>query len=115
MNNSDYSDREMLTRYSLYRAASFGSIALGAIILGAGFDPLALLNNPIPLGISILAAICFGSFGLTFGGLKGMILFVLGNILLGSAIFGSAIPSWLYAMGVPVLIPGLAYRIFYPD
>lgn len=114
MNNSGISDRQILARNRLYRAASFVSISLGANIFGAGFDPLALLNNPVPLGISILAAICFGAFGLTFGGLKGMILFVLGNILLGSAIFGSAIPSWLYAMGVLVFMPGLVYRIFCP-
>lgn len=100
-------------RERLFRAASLVSIGLGSAIFGAGANLLAYLD--IQVGISVFAAVCAATFGLTLGGQIGMVLFALGATVLGSAFFGGAIPTWLFALGLPILVPGLAYRIFFPE
>ena len=96
----------------LLRAASLVLIGIGAGIFGAGSDPLASLD--LPMSIFVFASLFVATLGITVGGIKGMGLFVLGCALFGSSIFGGAIPTWLFALGVPILVPGVAYRIFRP-
>lgn len=97
----------------LFRAASLVSIGIGAAIFGAGADPFASLD--LPMSIFVIASLFVAALGITLGGLKGMGLFVLGSVLFGSSIIGGSIPTWLFALGVPILVPGIAYRIFRPD
>ncbi len=99
-------------RDTFFRAVSLLSIMLGAWIFGAGSDPVVLIgvSPAVASGVGFFIGFC----GVYRGGLIGMLLFVLGNALLGSALFGSMIPNWLYALGVPIAMPGLAYRIFKP-
>ncbi|WP_031319583.1 hypothetical protein [Pseudomonas tolaasii] len=94
------------------RAASLLSIMLGALIFGAGANPLAMAN--IPLSIAAGAAVFISFVGVYRGGIGGMLIFALGHALLGSALFGGMISPWLYALAVPIAVPGIAYRILSP-
>jgi hypothetical protein len=99
-------------RDRLLRAASLLLIMLGAWIFGAGADPVALIgvSPAIASGVGFFIGAC----GVYRGGIAGMLLFVVGHVLLGSALMGGMIPNWLYALGMPIAIPGVAYRIFRP-
>lgn len=99
-------------RDMFFRAASLLSIMLGAWIFGAGADPVALVgvSPAVALGIGFF----IGAYGVYRGGIAGMLLFIVGHLLLGSALMGGMIPNWLYALGVPIAIPGIAYRIIRP-
>lgn len=99
-------------RDMFFRAASLLSIMLGAWIFGAGSDPVALIG--VPPAIASGVGFFIGAFGVYRGGLPGMLVFVIGNVLLGSALMGGMIPDWLYALGMPIAMPGIAYRIFRP-
>ncbi|WP_426811682.1 hypothetical protein ABOC32_29050 (plasmid) [Pseudomonas sp. WOUb67] len=101
------------TQAKALRAASLLSIMLGAFIFGAGANPLASFSFP-PF-IVAFAAVCVGAFGLLRGGLIGMLIFAIGNALVGSLMLGGMIPHWLFALGVLVAMPGIAYRIFCPE
>ena len=94
------------------RAASLLSIMLGALIFGAGADPVALIGAPPALAWGV--GFFFGACGVYRGGIAGMLIFVGGHVLLGSALMGGMIPNWLYVLGVPMAIPGIAYRIIRP-
>ena len=96
----------------LIRALSLLSIMLGAFIFGAGANPLAFVS--VPSTVAIFVAVCAGSYGLFHRGFTGLLIFAGGNTLLGSAILGGMIPVWVYALGVPVAMAGIAYRIFRP-
>jgi hypothetical protein len=95
-----------------FRAASLVSIMLGAWIFGAGADPVALIgvSPAVASGVGFFVGAC----GVYRGGITGMLVYVLGHILLGSALMGGMIPDWLYALAVPIAIPGIAYRIIRP-
>lgn len=99
-------------RDMFFRAASLLSIMLGAWIFGAGADPVAQIG--VSPAVASGVGLFIGAWGVYRGGIAGMLLFVVGHVLLGSALMGGLIPNWLYALGVPVAIPGFAYRIIRP-
>ncbi|MDS9770473.1 hypothetical protein [Pseudomonas aeruginosa] len=100
-------------RDMFFRAASLLSIMLGAWIFGAGADLVALIG--VSPAIASGVGFFIGAYGVYRGGIDGMLLFVAGHVLLGSALMGGMIPNWLYALGVPIAIPGMAYRIIRPE
>lgn len=94
------------------RAVSLCSIMLGALIFGAGANLLAMANIPPAVATGVAVFVSFA--GVYRGGIAGMLIFVLGFALLGSTLLGGMIPTWLYALGAPIAIPGIAYRILRP-
>lgn len=97
----------------LLKALSLVSIMLGAFILGAGANLLAATS--MSHGLVAGAGFLIGFMGASRGGILGMTLLIFGHVLLGSALGGGLIPDWLYTLGMPVVIPGIAYRIFRPE
>lgn len=98
---------------ALCRAASLLSIMLGAFVFGAAVNPLESVS--VPPAVVAFVAVVIGSYGVSRGGIIGMIIFAVGNVLVGSAMLGGMIPAWAGALGMLVAIPGLAYRIIRPD
>lgn len=101
-----------VSRDMFFRAASLLSIMLGAWIFGAGAGAVAQygVSSAVVSGVGFF----IGAWGVYRGGIAGMLLFVVGHVLLGSALMGGMIPNSLFALGVPIAIPGIAYRIIRP-
>lgn len=110
----EYPASESPVRFEcLLKPLSLVSIMLGAFILGAGANLLA--STSMSHGIVAGAGFLIGFMGASRGGILGMTLLGFGLVLLGSALAGGLIPDWLYKLGMPIVIPGVAYRIFRPD
>jgi hypothetical protein len=99
-------------RELLWRRASLLSIMLGAFIFGAGANPLASIE--VPTFWATFVALLASFYGILRGDLAGMTLSALGSVVLGSALVGGMLPNWAFALGVPIAMPGIAYRIYCP-
>jgi len=99
-------------RTGLFRVIELVLIGLGAFVGGAGGIPLSSLH--FSFGATLVAAISLATLGIIIRDGKGLLLFALGNALLGAALFESEIPTWLFAAGVPALMAGIAISIVKP-
>lgn len=102
-------------RTGLYRSIALVLIGFGAMLGGAGGIPTAAWIDAfglISLPLSVCLLLGLATLGVYINGAAGMAIFAAAFALIGGAVLGSAIPVWLYVMGLPCLMLGIALRIF---
>ncbi|MEQ1054063.1 hypothetical protein [Pseudomonas aeruginosa] len=91
-----------------WRTASLLSIMVGSLLLGSGlfFD----LQGNLFVALTAGSAICLSALG----GTIGLVLVGMGCMLLG-AVLGDIVPTSLFNLWLPIMAPGLVFRIFCSD
>lgn len=104
-------------RSALYRALGLVLIGLGGVgagsalhlsdwfIAASGFPPSVLAG--LGAGIAV--------FGILIGQLPGMVIFGVGNALMGAAWLEGSAPVWLASVAAPFIIVGIGLRMFNSD
>lgn len=100
-------------RVVFFRAVALLLLGLGGLVAGGAVPGWVL--GEVGLPVAAVAGIGAGVavMGILANGMAGMVIYAVGNAVMGAAWFEGGMPQWAVAMGVPCIMFGLMIRMFY--
>lgn len=101
-------------RSALWRAVGLILIGLGGLAAGSGLPLVTWLAALGEVSPSVIAGIgaAVAMIGILVGGMHGMAVFAIGNVLMGAGWFEGGGPSWIVGVGAPFIMVGMGLRLF---
>ena len=101
----------------LYRAVGLLLVGLGSLVVGSTSIPpesFTSIIDSLSYGVVVGAVTFLCGIGVIAGGFAGLLIFSIGNAILGLLFFGSVMPVWVSTIGFASIMAGAGLRIFNP-